>query len=299
MMLGIRDVFQYLECKACGCIQLVDPPHDMERYYPPNYIAFGSRERRTLPPLQRVRHYFRKRRNAGFLKSQKWVDRFLTSRYDYPQLKGFARIGANQEARILDVGCGSGALLADLKELGYRNLLGIDRFAPQSTCGRGDVKVLKGSLQDIIGTMWDVIMFHHSFEHMPDPVGLLQLTMGLLAPGGHCLIRIPVVGWAWQHYGVNWAQLDAPRHLFLHTEKSLRLLADAVGLRVKEVTYDSNEIQFWVSELYAREGTLASVGWVPPRNIFSKSKLLEFRSRAAQLNLERLGDSAVFQLTKS
>jgi SAM-dependent methyltransferase len=182
--------------------------------------------------------------------------------------------------------------------MGYENLLGIDRFIPRSIDTENGVKVLKGGLQDLVGTAWDVIMFHHSFEHMSDPAGVLQLAASLLVPGGHCLIRIPVVGWAFQHYGVNWVQLDAPRHLFLHTEKSLRMLTEAVGLHTQYVGYDSNEFQFWASELFARDVTLESAGMRPPRSVFSKSTLRNFRSRAVELNAERRGDSAVFDLVK-
>ena len=298
MMLGFRDKFRYLECEACGCLQLLNPPRDMARYYPSDYTAFCGNERSQIVLLQRIRHYLRKRRNQSFLKRQDWFGRLLARRYDHLQLKAFVRIGARQEARILDVGCGSGTFLMDLKELGYENLLGVDRFIPQSIACSCGVRVMKGALEDLVGTSWDVIMFHHSFEHMPDPARVLQRVVDLLAPGGRCLIRIPVVGWAWKHYGVNWVQLDAPRHLFLHTETSLRMLAGAVGLDVQNVSYDSNEYQFWVSELYMRDVTLASVRMRAPRNVFSKSTLRDFRSRAARLNSERRGDAAVFELIK-
>ncbi len=256
MMLGFRDVFHYLECGACRCLQLLNPPRDMARYYPSDYTAFFANQRPGAVVPQRIRHCLRKRRNQGFLRRQNWFDRLLAHRYEYLQLKAFVRIGASQKARILDVGCGSGTFLADLKELGYENLLGVDRFIPRSSdCGNG-VRVVKGVLEDLVDTEWDVIMFHHSFEHMPNPATVLQRVVNLLVPGGRCLIRMPVVGWAWQHYGVNWVQLDAPRHLFLHSEKGFRLLAHAVGLDVHGVSYDSNEFQFWASELYSRDGFL-------------------------------------------
>ena len=298
-MLGLRDEFRYLECQACGCLQLVNPPQDAARYYPPDYGDFRTNESPGSVIFQHVRRYLRERRNEGVLKSRGWLDRFLTRRYDYLQLKAFARIAAGPEARVLDVGCGSGILLNDLRKMGYGNLLGVDRFIPQPIDTENGVRVLKGGLEDLIGTAWDVIMFHHSFEHMADPGAVLRLAAGLLVTGGCCLIRIPVIGWAWQYYGVDWVQLDAPRHLFLHTEKSLRLLSDAAGLDVQYVSYDSNEFQFWVSELFMRGLSLASVGMRPPRTLFSKSTLREFRSRAIKLNLERCGDSAVFGLVKA
>ena len=296
-MFGFRDVFQYLECDGCGCLQLLNRPQDMERYYPSGYSAFCTNEAPRLV-LQRLRHYVRKRRNQGCFEGAGWLDRLLARRYPYPQLNPFAHMRATRQLRILDVGCGSGQLLLDLKELGYQTLLGVDLFIPQPIDYGNGVRVVKARLGDLAGTTWDVIMFHHSFEHMPNPARVLRLTADLLAPGGHCLIRIPLVGWAWEHYGVNWVQLDAPRHFFLHTERSFQLLARGEGLRVHEVRYDSTEYQFWVSELYTRNVAQASVDMTRPQAIFSQSKLRRFRAQAARLNAAGRGDQAAFDLVR-
>jgi len=296
-MFGFRDVFQYLECDGCGCLQLLNVPQNMGRYYPSGYPEFCTIEAPSNV-LQRIRHYVRKRRNQGFLEGAGWLERLLARRYAYPQLTALARTRATRQARILDVGCGSGRVLLDLKELGYQNVLGVDLFIPQPIDYGNGVRVVKGRLEDLAGTTWDVIMFHHSFEHMPNPARVLRVTADLLAPGGHCLIRIPLLGWAWEHYGVNWVQLDAPRHLFLHTEKSFQLLVCGDGLRVHEVRYDSTEYQFWVSELYTRNVAQASVDMTRPQAMFSQSKLRRFRAQAARLNAEGRGDQAAFDLVR-
>jgi SAM-dependent methyltransferase len=298
MMLGFLDVFQYLECNACGCLQLLDPPADMGRYYPSNYPVFQTNQTPSIVP-EFIKHYVRKRRNQGFFEGAGWLARFLARRYDTQlHLKAIARIAPSHEARILDVGCGPGSLLMDLKELGYRHLLGVDRFISQPIDFGNGVRLVKGVLGDLAGTTWDLIMFHHSFEHMPDPAKVLQTTMDLLARGGRCLIRIPVIGWAWQHYGVNWAQIDAPRHFFLHSEASFRLLARAAGFDVLGLSYDSSEFQFWASELYSRNVPLVSLGTSIPETMFSKSQLRNFRLQAAKLNAEGRGDAAAFYLVK-
>ena len=123
----------------------------------------------------------------------------------------------------------------------------------------------------------------------------------MLAPNGRCLLRIPVLGWAWEHYGVNWVQLDAPRHLFLHTTKSFRLLAASAGLDVVDIGYDSNEFQFWASELYLRNVSLSSidVDRDRPRQIFSLAELQKFRASARELNAQGRGDAAIFTLRRT
>jgi len=299
MMFGLREVFQYLECGSCGCLQLLNPPQDLGRYYPPGYSAFRTNEAPNTflgHIREHIRDYVRERRNQGYFKGAGWLDRLLARRYEYPQLKSFARMRAGREVRILDVGCGSGQLLLDLKKLGYENLLGVDPFIPKAIDYGNDVRVIKGEVEDLAGTKWDVIMFHHAFEHMPDPAKVLRLTADLLAPNGHCLIRIPVVACAWEQYGANWVQIDAPRHLFLQTEKSLQLLAHGEGLRMYKVIYDSNESQFWASELYCRDIPLREVSAREVKTLFGGTRMKEYRRRALEMNDQGVGDQAAFYL---
>jgi SAM-dependent methyltransferase len=170
---------------------------------------------------------------------------------------------------------------------------------PQALADQHSVKIVRGELQDLNGTSWDVIMFNHSFEHMPNQSDVLRTAAGLLAPAGRCLVRVPVLGWAWEHYGVNWVQIDAPRHLFLHTTKSLCLLAASAGLDVVDIAYDSNELQFWVSEIYSRDIPLSSIDGHKPQTMFSRSELQKFRAAARELNAKGRGDSATFTLRKA
>lgn len=85
--------------------------------------------------------------------------------------------------------------------------------------------MVKGTIHDIEGE-FDLIMFHHSLEHMSEQRGVLARVRKLLATGGWCLIRLPVVpNDAWQEFRENWVQLDAPRHEIIHSVDSLTRLA--------------------------------------------------------------------------
>ena len=42
MQLGLRKMFTYMECGNCGCMQLVDIPEDLGKYYPnEGYYSFN------------------------------------------------------------------------------------------------------------------------------------------------------------------------------------------------------------------------------------------------------------------
>ena len=40
MIFGFRDEFTYFECSKCGCLQIMQIPRNMGKYYPSNYYSF-------------------------------------------------------------------------------------------------------------------------------------------------------------------------------------------------------------------------------------------------------------------
>jgi len=169
--------------------------------------------------------------------------------------------------------------------------VGIDPYSQS-----GNAAVRKQALDEIEGR-WDIIMLHHSFEHMPLPREALMKIASLLKEQGTCLIRVPIKNEAWKLYGTNWCQLDAPRHCFIHTFRSIEKLASQTGFSVSSSHCDSNEYQFWLSELYGRDISAIEAIRKGPQHYFSNKVLRRFRQRAQELNAARLGDSAVFYLS--
>ncbi len=138
-------------------------------------------------------------------------------------------------------------------------------------------------------------MFHHSLEHVPDQLQTLRRARELMAPGGWCIVRIPVASsYAFKHYGVHWVQLDAPRHYFVHTTDSMSRLAAAAGLKLDHVIHDSTALQFWGSEAYRRDVPLGEA-----RRLFSRSEMGGFERRAQALNRRGEGDQACFYLRRA
>ncbi|MBC8422502.1 class I SAM-dependent methyltransferase [bacterium] len=214
-----------------------------------------------------------------------------------PQLEWLARMGLDYDASILDVGCGAGVLLRELRRDGFRNLRGIDPFiAGDLDLGCG-VRVHRRGL-DAHDGRHDLVMLHHSLEHMPDQPGVFGHLRRLVRPGGWLLIRIPVAdSLAWREYGVDWVQLDAPRHFYLHTRRSLDRLAGGAGFARRRLEHDSTGFQFWGSEQYRRDVPLhdpRSELSRPDRSLFGRGALAEFERRARALNVSGEGDQAVF-----
>ena len=301
MMFGLRTEFHYAECAACESVWLTDPPADLGTYYPQDYYSFDKPTQSNRVGRSIVGR-LRKQRDLTYLGEGNCVGRALAHWFDNnPPLRATLKLKIPRNSRILDVGCGSGELLLRLHSLGFTSLTGLDPFILDDIHYANGVRVRKGSLLDMGDERWDVIMFHHSLEHVPNPLVTLRAATQLLTPRGLCLLRLPVVSWAWKHYGTAWVQLDPPRHFWLPTDRGMRILAKSVGLEVTKVEYDSTEIQFWGSELWSRNRALVEVGMLKPRlkSFFTQRELAEFRRNAKVFNEKGLGDSAAFVMQRA
>ncbi|MCW8850119.1 MAG: class I SAM-dependent methyltransferase [Melioribacteraceae bacterium] len=183
-----------------------------------------------------------------------------------------------------------------------KNLLGIDPYIKEDVKDENGLEVQKKTIKETEGK-WDIIMLHHSFEHFTDPLETLQSVSALLSGKGSCIIRIPIASsYAWEHYGINWVQLDAPRHIFLHSIKSMRILAEQADLDLYKVEHDSTDFQFWGSEQYLEDIPLRdkrSYAVNPSNSKFSKKDITDFTNRAKELNENAKGDMAIFYLKKN
>ena len=298
MMFGSRDKFIYFQCANCGCLQIKDIPEDISQYYPLNYYSFNISHNKFENPIKLLA---KRLRNHYAIFNKGVIGKLIYGYFPYDSLRSLSRIKLTKDPKILDVGCGSGNLLYALKKLGFKNLLGVDPYIEKDINYQNGLDILKKTVHEISGE-YDLIMFHHSFEHISDPVETLCSVQKLSAPNGICLIRIPIIdSWAWENYGANWVQIDAPRHLFLHSRKSMDIIAQKAGFKIKEIICDSTEFQFWGSEQYKRDIPLNSENSYsvnPSKSIFSKREIRIFKEKAKKLNSESRGDQVAFYLKK-
>lgn len=293
-MYGTREEFDYVECSSCECLQIRVVPENLTQYYPDGYSGY-------LPPkdsdYKGISGFFKKARYKSAT-IEKTVFGWLVSAIAPPKKYTLlSRFNLTTNSAILDVGCGFGRYLYPLYSFGMKNVLGVDPFVEPITYPNG-YRVEQKYIGDVAG-QWDLILYNHAFEHVPDPLNNLVAVEKLLKPDGHCVIRIPTVSsFAWQHYREHWVQLDAPRHLFIHSQKSMQLLAEKANLVLKEIVYDSAGFQFSLSEKY-RAGYGMYEKEPNPKSYLSK-KITDFRNqrRAKQLNRIGQGDQAAFVLVR-
>lgn len=282
-MLGMGGDFHYAECLSCGSLQLENIPEDLSVYYPPSYYSFLGLK--TSGYLLRLLKQLR-------IRSFLWLGiKWQAPIYGYWLRKVHTRFSA----RIADVGCGNGQLLYELYAGGYSDLHGFDPFIEKEKEIAPGLKLWKRRIEESELT-FDLIMMHHSFEHMEDPNPVLKSCFEKLNPGGILLIRCPVAdAEVWKSNREFWVQLDAPRHLIIPTVKGLKGLAEKIGFALDEVEFDSSDFQFWGSELYRRGLKLdkSKIG-----SIFSETERIAQKEKALRYNQEGKGDQACFYLRK-
>jgi SAM-dependent methyltransferase len=297
MMFGLRESFEYLECSECGCLQLMDVPADLSRFYPENYYSLGK----ELPVFEgSIGAGVRKARTTALLHAPAgMVDMLVRIKRVPPQFMWFAGLGLRTSSALCDLGSGNGRTLVWMLRQGFTQLIGFDPFISRDENLAGQIAIHKLGV-DEMPSGWDLIMLNHSFEHMARPLEVLKRLRCCLNEGGSIVIRVPVAdSWASRTYGTDWVQLDAPRHLFIYTQRSMATLAERAGLSVARVFFDSYALQFWGSEQCKRDIALrdpSSYADNKETDIFTTAEINDFERRADDLNRRGDGDSAGFVL---
>jgi SAM-dependent methyltransferase len=297
LQLGLGELFNYQLCGNCGTMQLQNPPQNFEKYYPNDeYYSFNlglevNKKPDTLRKIKSSYLLFNKNRILGPL---------LSFNYKMPDYYEWVKnMAIPYNASILDIGTGNGSLLLHLFKIGFTNLTGIDPFINESK-NYGAIKILKKTIFDV-ADKFDAVMMHHSLEHMFEPEKVLQKAYDILNPGGKLLIRIPVMGnYGWKRFGEYWCGIDAPRHIFIPSEKGLKLMVEKAGFTIDQLIYDSSDYVIWSSEQYEKGIPLADKRshMFNANSPYSKADIKKMRAMMKTENENGNGDTIAIYLHK-
>lgn len=138
------------------------------------------------------------------------------------------------DARILEVGCGTGSNIALLKGFGQVDAIEPDDGARMLATRRSGVAVKAGLLPDGVAlddAAYDLIVLLDVLEHIPDDRATLAALLPKLRPGGKILLTVPALPWMWSAHDV------AHHHQRRYTSSTLRTVLKAGGYRVRYQSY--------------------------------------------------------------
>lgn len=131
-----------------------------------------------------------------------------------------------KNARILELGCGTGHNLAMLGQFGDVDASELDDVARAIASERLGKPVMAAALPDVSmfeQTSYDLIALLDVLEHVPDDAGSLKAILGLLKPGAPLLLTVPINKWMWSAHDV------AHHHHRRYAQSEIKALAKTAG----------------------------------------------------------------------
>lgn len=96
-----------------------------------------------------------------------------------------------KDANILEVGCGNGFILSALRNMGYKNVFGVEPSADASAKASAEIRA--NIVTDVLasGTFntntFGLIFFFQTFDHIHDPNSFLKICYNIAAPGARIM----------------------------------------------------------------------------------------------------------------
>lgn len=295
MLYGTREIFKYIKCSKCGCLQLVDKPKDLGQYYPSNYYSF--RYENVFKKYLRIQWA-----KYSYYKKKSYVIGWLIFLFksDYKDIMYLKMLDIDINSKILDVGCGGAHTLLSLSYIGFNHLAGVDPFIQNSyTCN--DIEIHKKEITEL-NEKYDLIMSNWSCEHMDNQLKIMENFYRLLNKNGILILRIPIVdSFAWKKYKENWYNLDPPRHLYIHSYNSINSIISKVGLSLENIFHESDWRSLFYSDCYQANISgvdLLRITWKIKAIFLKLVRLKKYLHLNKQINFNQESDSVCFIIKK-
>jgi SAM-dependent methyltransferase len=190
----------------------------------------------------------------------------FTTVYSERQELELMYLGGQPAGRVLEIGCGDGQSLAQLRARGW-DVQGqeVDENAADRARRTFGVTVFCGRLDQagFRNGEFDAVVMSHVIEHVHDPFGLMREAKRVLKREGHLISITPNThGWGHARFGTRWYGLDPPRHLFLFSRNTLEHMARACGFQeVKTWTTAARSVWIVGGSLRVERGEAVRGTW--------------------------------------
>jgi len=216
--------FNLVECRSCG-LRYINPRPDK------NSIGYFYQDFYQEGPNLELQ---KKVKKAGGLMSRIInKDRILDIKKNFT---------LSSQARVLDIGCGLGGFLANIKKDSGCSIYGLD-FDPRVAEHLNEIKDMDyfhGELADARyqDQFFDLITMWGYLEHSFDPIGDLREAARILKPDGMLVINVPngdsMLEKIFRH---NWFFHSVPQHLYSFDRYSLAKVLDKSGFQMLPRVY--------------------------------------------------------------
>ena len=135
-----------------------------------------------------------------------------------------------QDARILELGAGTGHNLAMLSRFGHVEASELDPIARELASERLGRPVVEAALPDLMmfpAATYDLIALLDVLEHVVDDKGSLAAIFGRLKPGAALLLTVPANPWMWSAHDA------AHHHHRRYRKREIAALARAAGYDIE------------------------------------------------------------------
>ena len=242
--------YRLLECKSCG-LGFIDPKPDwdlLQTFYSSEYGCYDcfkatpegeANSSKYKIAMLRFATYFSKGPKAVIKTSLGMIAELMSGKTVTYSLG--IPLSLSKDAYIFEIGYGSGNWLLAMSQLGWHNLYGYDI----STNSENKHRLLEAGINvssnvflknEYPDAFFDCIRLEHVFEHLLEPIEVLEKCRSMLKPGGYLVMNFPCKeSLSFKMSPIHWDALEKPRHLYHHTESSASHMLQKAGFTVKSL----------------------------------------------------------------
>ncbi|MBU1102265.1 class I SAM-dependent methyltransferase [Patescibacteria group bacterium] len=230
---GLKDLeyniagrFDFYKCQKCGLIFMDSVPDEktLASFYPLDY--------------------------HGYNKPQSKLTNFLVS-LNLKSRANFYKKLIGQGGKILDVGSSEGGHFEKLSQIGKWDFFGVEfkeEIAQKGRQAGRNIETATIETCTFANGQFDLIIMNHLIEHVFDPVATMQKAAELLKDDGYVVGETPNTdSLDFKIFKKYWGGMHVPRHTYLFSPNSLKILFEKNGLTLKAIFFSPDTSHWSVS----------------------------------------------------